>query len=195
MIQPNTTQERAKHAVTATAIVIVVALHPLSTLAQTAKDVKGATPLVAIQNEAPARLIIDPRSPNGSPWVAYSFSTGRKTCALCRYSGKAALGVSPRVGHARILSPDEAPASTEATKLPDAGIGLKQSQKMSGRKEVVLLNRGNRPGIDGGMWAIPRERPLSSNSVPAGRQCVTLDPTELISRTAYRVPMPKEINH
>jgi hypothetical protein len=88
MIQPNTTQERAKHAVTATAIVIVVALHPLSTLAQRAKDVKGATPLVAIQNEAPARLIVDPQSPNGSPWVAYSFSTGRKTCALYRYSAK-----------------------------------------------------------------------------------------------------------
>ena len=31
--------------------------------AQTAKDVKGATPLVAIPNEPPAKLVVDPPVP------------------------------------------------------------------------------------------------------------------------------------
>lgn len=53
MIQPNITQQCVKQAVRATAIVVALALYALSTSAQTAKDVKGATPLVAIQNEAP----------------------------------------------------------------------------------------------------------------------------------------------
>jgi hypothetical protein len=47
MIQVKVTQQGTKQAIRATAIVIAVALHALSTSAQTAKDVKGATPLVA----------------------------------------------------------------------------------------------------------------------------------------------------
>jgi len=47
MIQPNTTQQRINQAVRATAIMIPIAFHAFSTWAQTAKDVKGATPLVA----------------------------------------------------------------------------------------------------------------------------------------------------
>jgi hypothetical protein len=43
----------------AAVISIAVVLSALSASAQTAKDVKGATPLVAIQNEAPAKLIVD----------------------------------------------------------------------------------------------------------------------------------------
>src|SRR5260221_13483971 len=42
---------------------IAVVLHTLSASAQSARDVKGPTPLVAIQNEAPAKLIVDPPNP------------------------------------------------------------------------------------------------------------------------------------
>lgn len=66
MIQPNTSRQRTSQAVGAAAIGIAIALHALSASAQTAKDVKGATPLVAIQNEAPAQLIVDPPIPNSS---------------------------------------------------------------------------------------------------------------------------------
>jgi uncharacterized protein DUF6130 len=44
-------------------IAIAAALCARSAAAQTAKDVKGATPLVAVQNEAPAKLIADPPIP------------------------------------------------------------------------------------------------------------------------------------
>ena len=63
MIQPATTQQRTKHALRAAVIGIAVALIAPSATAQTARDIKGATPLVAIQNEAPAKLIVDPPIP------------------------------------------------------------------------------------------------------------------------------------
>jgi len=99
MIQPNTAQQHTKRVVRATAIVIAIALHPLCTSAQTAKDVKGATPLVAIQNEAPAQLIVDPPIPEqlalGRVFIQYRTENLR----IVPVFGKAALEVSPRVGH------------------------------------------------------------------------------------------------
>jgi hypothetical protein len=47
----------------ATVFGIAVALYALSASAQTAKDVKGATPLVAIQDEPAVKLIVDPPIP------------------------------------------------------------------------------------------------------------------------------------
>ena len=44
-------------------VVTIVSLFVLAAAAQTAKDVKGATPLVAIPNEPPAKLIVDPPIP------------------------------------------------------------------------------------------------------------------------------------
>jgi len=66
MIQPSTTQQCTKRVVRAAAIAVAVALIALSATAQTARDVKGATPLVAIQNEAPPKLIV-PRSRTVGP--------------------------------------------------------------------------------------------------------------------------------
>jgi hypothetical protein len=78
---------------------ILVALIALSAAAQTAKQIKGATPLVAIQNEAPARLIVDPPIPEqlalGRVFIQYRSENLR----ILPVFGNAALTVSPRVGH------------------------------------------------------------------------------------------------
>jgi len=78
---------------------IACALCALSASAQTAKDVKGATPLVAIQNEAPAKLIVDAPIPEqlalGRVFIQYRTENLR----ILPVFGKAALDVSPRVGH------------------------------------------------------------------------------------------------
>jgi len=99
MIQPSTTQQPTKHAVRAAVIGIAVALIALSATAQTAREVKGATPLVAIQNEAPAKLIVDPPIPEqlalGRVFIQYRTENLR----IVPVFGKAALEVSPRVGH------------------------------------------------------------------------------------------------
>ena len=107
MIQPNTTQQRINQAVRATAIVIAIALHALSTWGQTAKDVKGPTPLVAIQNEAPAKLIVDAPIPEqlalGRVFIQYRTENLR----ILPVFGKAALDVSPRVGHLHYYVDDQ----------------------------------------------------------------------------------------
>jgi hypothetical protein len=67
--------------------------------AQTARDVKGATPLVAIPNEPPARLVVDPPVPEqlalGRVFIQYRSENLR----ILPVFGNAALSVSPRVGH------------------------------------------------------------------------------------------------
>ena len=99
MIQTNTTQHGARQGVRATVIGIAIALSALSASAQTAREVKGRTPLVAIQDEAPAKVIVDPPIPEqlalGRVFIQYRTEHLR----ILPVFGKAALAVSPRVGH------------------------------------------------------------------------------------------------
>ena len=78
---------------------MAVALFALAAAAQTAKDVKGATPLVAILNEAAPRLIVDPPVPEqlalGRVFIQYRTEHLR----MLPVFGGAALSVSPRLGH------------------------------------------------------------------------------------------------
>src|SRR5260221_11435345 len=83
--------------------VIAIAIGPYgrSAAAQTAKEVKGATPLVAVPNEAPANLIVDPPIPEqlalGRVFIQYRTENLR----ILPVFGNAALAVSPRLGHLR----------------------------------------------------------------------------------------------
>jgi len=80
-------------------IAIAIALCTLSAWAQTAKEVKGTTPLVAVPNEAPAKLIVDPPVPEqlalGRVFIQYRTENLR----ILPVYGTAALAVSPRLGH------------------------------------------------------------------------------------------------
>jgi Family of unknown function (DUF6130) len=84
-----------------------LALHILSASAQTAKEVKGPTPLVALANEAPAKLIVDPAIPEqlalGRVFIQYRTGNLR----ILPVFGKAALEVSPRVGHLHYYVDDQ----------------------------------------------------------------------------------------
>jgi len=89
------------------ALITTVALLALSVSAQSAKDVRGSTPLVAIQNEAPAKLIVDPPIPEqlalGRVFIQYRTENLR----ILPVFGKAALDVSPRVGHLHYFVDDQ----------------------------------------------------------------------------------------
>ena len=80
-------------------LAIAVAIFALPGVAQTAKQVQGATPLIAIPNEAPAKLIVDPPIPEqlaaGRVFIQYRTENLR----ILPVFGSAALAVSPRVGH------------------------------------------------------------------------------------------------
>jgi hypothetical protein len=75
--------------------------------AQTARDVKGATPLVAIQDEAPVKLIVDPPIPEqlalGRVFIQYRTENLR----IIPVYGKAALAVWPRIGHLHYYVDDQ----------------------------------------------------------------------------------------
>jgi hypothetical protein len=79
--------------------VIAMALVGLTAAAQTAKAVKGATALVAIPNEPPPKLVVDPPIPEqlalGRVFIQYRTENLR----ILSVFGNAALAVSPRVGH------------------------------------------------------------------------------------------------
>src|SRR4029453_8015937 len=88
-------------------ITIAVAFYALSAAAQTAKEVKGTTPLVAVPNEAPAQLIVDPPVPEqlvqGRVFIQYRAENLR----ILPVFGNAALAVSPRLGHLHYYVDDQ----------------------------------------------------------------------------------------
>jgi hypothetical protein len=75
---------------------------------RTARDVRGPSPLVAIENESPAKLIVDPPLPEqlaeGRVFIQYRAENLR----VLPVFGRGALDVSPRVGHVHITVDDAA---------------------------------------------------------------------------------------
>jgi uncharacterized protein DUF6130 len=92
--------------------VATISLNPPSSPAnasvRSARDTRGPSPLVAIENEAPAKLIVDPPLPEqlaqGRVFIQYSTENLRVVPVF----GEGALQVSPRVGHVHITV-DDAP--------------------------------------------------------------------------------------
>jgi hypothetical protein len=74
--------------------------------AQTAKDIRGPSPLVAIENEPAPKLIVDPPLPEplslGRVFIQYRTENLRVVPVF----GKGALTVSPRIGHIHITVDD-----------------------------------------------------------------------------------------
>ena len=69
---------------------------------RSARDVRGATPYHAIENEPPPKLIVDDALPDlldkGIVWIQYR----TENCRILPVFGKEALDVSPRIGHLHI---------------------------------------------------------------------------------------------
>lgn len=73
---------------------------------QSARDVRGPSPLIAIENEAAPKLIVDPPLPEplsrGLVFIQYRTENLR----IAPVFGKGALEVSPRVGHVHVTVDD-----------------------------------------------------------------------------------------
>ena len=91
----------------AVVIGIAVALYPLAASAQTARDVKGTTELVALDSEPAAKLIVDPPIPEqlalGRVFIQYRTENLR----ILPVFNRTALAVSPRVGHLHVKVDDQ----------------------------------------------------------------------------------------
>jgi hypothetical protein len=76
------------------------------TSAQSAADIRGASPLIEIKDEPPARLIVDPPLPEplaaGRVFIQYRTENLRVVPVF----GTGALNVSPRIGHIHITVDD-----------------------------------------------------------------------------------------
>jgi hypothetical protein len=92
--------------------------------AQSAKEVRGATPYLAIENEPPAKLIVDAPLPDlldkGIVWIQYRTENVR----IIPVFGKGALTVSPRVGHLHIHVDDMPWLWADASDLNTVDIAL-----------------------------------------------------------------------
>jgi hypothetical protein len=90
------------------AVLAASTLFAAAAVAQTARDVRGPSPLVAVENEAPARLIVDPplaeQLAQGLVFIQYTTENLRVVPVF----GKGALDVSPRIGHVHVTV-DDAP--------------------------------------------------------------------------------------
>ena len=77
-----------------------------SAFANSAREIRGASPYVAIENEPAPRLIVDPPLPEGLAlgvfWAQYRVENVR----IAQVFGPGALNVSPRVGHLHITVDD-----------------------------------------------------------------------------------------
>jgi hypothetical protein len=107
------------------ALAAIAATAACSASAQTAKDVRGSTPLVAIPNEPPPKLIVDPPIPEqlalGRVFIQYRTENLR----ILPVFGAAALTVSPRVGHMHIVVDDATWPIVDTNGETFVGVGMK----------------------------------------------------------------------
>ena len=77
-----------------------------NTFAQSARDVRGASPYVAIEKEPAPKLIVDPPLPEGLAigvfWAQYRVENLR----IVPVFGAGAVQASPRVGHLHVIVDD-----------------------------------------------------------------------------------------
>jgi Family of unknown function (DUF6130) len=80
----------------------------MNTHALSARDIRGASPLIAIDNEAPAKLIVDPPLPEPLAQGRVLIQYRTENLRMLPVFGTGALEVSPRIGHIHITI-DDAP--------------------------------------------------------------------------------------
>ena len=87
-------------------LLAALALCTSTVAAQSARDVRGPSPLIAIEDEAPPKLIVDPPLPEplsrGLVFIQYRTENLRVVPVF----GKGALQVSPRIGHDHVTVDD-----------------------------------------------------------------------------------------
>jgi uncharacterized protein DUF6130 len=88
------------------AAVAVCAVLATGAYAQTAREIRGPSPLVAIENEPPPRLIVDPplAEPLSRGLVFIQYRT--ENLRVVPVFGMGALDVSPRIGHVHLTVDD-----------------------------------------------------------------------------------------
>ena len=77
-----------------------------SAFAQSAKDIRGASPYIAIENEPPPKLIVDAPLPEGLVQGVYWAQYRVENLRIVPVFGQGARQASPRVGHLHVIVDD-----------------------------------------------------------------------------------------
>ena len=77
-----------------------------SAFAQSARDIRGASPYVAIEKEPAPKLIVDPPVPEGLAIGVYWAQYRVENLRIVQAFGPGAAQVSPRVGHLHVIVDD-----------------------------------------------------------------------------------------
>ena len=77
-----------------------------SAFAQSAKDIRGASPYVAIENEPAPKLIVDPPLPDQLALGVIHIQYRVENVRIVPVFGTSAINVSPRIGHLHITVDD-----------------------------------------------------------------------------------------
>ena len=88
------------------ATVAAGALLATSAFAQSAREIRGASPYVAIESEPAPKLIVDPPLPEGLALGVFWAQYRVENLHIAPVFGAAALQASPRVGHLHVIVDD-----------------------------------------------------------------------------------------
>jgi hypothetical protein len=104
--------------------VIIACLMAASSAAQTAREVRGAAAVEPLQNEPPAKIIIDPPLPEPLARGRVVIQYRTEHLHIVPVFGPAALAVSPRVGHIHVTVDDTSWVWADASGEPVVLNGL-----------------------------------------------------------------------
>src|SRR6478672_8781835 len=140
--------------------VIIACLMAASSAAQTAREVRGAAAVEPLQNEPPAKIIIDPplAEPLSRGRVVIQYRT--ENLHIVPVFGPAALAVSPRVGHIHVTVDDAPWVWADASGEPVVLNGL-----LPGPHTIRLeLETANHQQLDQGavMFTVPTAPSVAS---------------------------------
>jgi uncharacterized protein DUF6130 len=113
---------------------------------QSAREIRGRTPYIAVENESPPKLIVDEPLPNGLDkgivWIQYR----TENCRILPVFGKGALNLSPRVGHLYVHVDDLPWLWADASDLNTVDIGGMPTGEHKVLIELVDANHQVFPG-------------------------------------------------
>ncbi|WP_166359644.1 DUF6130 family protein [Pseudomonas akapageensis] len=89
-----------------TLVVVAFTLFTTSTFAQSAREVRGGSPYVAIENEPAPKLTVDPPLAEGLAHGIYWAQYRVENLRIVSVFGDAAAKVSPRIGHLHVTVDD-----------------------------------------------------------------------------------------
>ena len=178
---------------------MIACLMATSSTAQTARDVRGAAAVEPLQNEPPAKIVIDPPLPEPLLRGRVVIQYRTENLHIVPVFGPAALAVSPRVGHIHVTVDDAPWVWADASGEPVVLNGLPPGP----HKIRLQLESANHQQLDEGAvtLTVPKSprvasapAPTASNEPPA-KIIVDAPVAEALSRGVVFIPYRTEHLH